>query len=124
MRVSIEVQREPGLARAAIAALSALCDAAAMIQHNEYFEQKVQSLAFERHGLKASVGVIEAGSYRFETALAERMTVVSGLLEAKLPGSSDFVPFATGTYFEVAANSAFEVRVAGPSSYLCEYFRS
>ena len=93
-----------------------------MIKHNEYFDQQVQSLAFERHGLKASVGVIAPGTYRFETALAERMNVVSGLLEAKLPGSEQFIPFAAGSYFEIAANSAFEVRVTHESAYLCEYF--
>ena len=93
-----------------------------MIQHNNYFDKKVQSLAFERHGLKASVGVAEPGTYRFETKAAERMNVVSGLLEAKLPNADSFVPFPAGTYFEIAANSAFEVKVSQVSSYLCEYF--
>ena len=94
----------------------------AMIKHSQYFENKVQSLAFERNSLKASVGVIEPGTYRFETAAAERMTVISGLLEAKLPSSDEFVPFSAGTYFEIGPNSAFEARVSAVSSYLCEYF--
>ena len=48
-----------------------------MLKHNTYFEGAVQSLGFERNGLRASVGVIVPGEYHFGTGAAERMTVTS-----------------------------------------------
>ena len=92
-----------------------------MLKHNSYFEGNVQSVGFERNGLRASVGVIAPGEFHFGTAAAERMTVTSGLLQARLPGG-EWQSFAAGSYFEVAANSGFDVRaVGGPAAYLCEY---
>ena len=92
-----------------------------MLKHNSYFEGAVQSVGYQRNGLRGSVGVIAPGEYHFGTEAAERMTVVSGLLQAKLPGS-DWANFPAGTYFEVGANSGFAVRaVGGPAAYLCEY---
>jgi len=95
-----------------------------MIKHNTYFDGAVQSVGFERNGLKATVGVIAPGEYHFGTGAAERMTVVSGALRAKLPGS-DWQAFPTGTYFEIPANSGFDVQaVGGPAAYLCEFLGS
>jgi uncharacterized protein YaiE (UPF0345 family) len=92
-----------------------------MLKHNTYFEGKVQSVGFERNGAKATVGVIAPGEYHFNTAAAERMTVTSGQLRAKMAGG-DWVTYPAGTYFEVAANSAFDVAaVGGPAAYLCEF---
>ena len=92
-----------------------------MTQHNTYFDGQVQSLGFERNGLRATVGVIEPGEYHFNTAAAERMTVISGQLRAKL-AAGEWMTFAAGTYFEVPANSGFDVQaVGGPASYLCEF---
>jgi len=92
-----------------------------MLKHNSYFDGGVQSIGFARHGLRQSVGVIAPGGYRFDTAAAERMTVVSGSLEVRLDGESEYRLYPAGTYFEVAANSAFDVRASQPSAYLCEY---
>lgn len=92
-----------------------------MLKHNTYFEGRVQSIGFDRHGMRATVGVIAAGEYHFNTAAAERMTVISGQLSAKLPGG-DWQCFPAGTYFEVAANSGFDVRAdGGAAAYLCEF---
>ena len=57
-----------------------------MLKHNSYFDGAVQSVGYERNGMRATVGVIAPGEHHFGTAAAERMTVVSGLLQAKLPG--------------------------------------
>lgn len=92
-----------------------------MLKHNTYFDGAVQSLGFERNGLRASVGVIVPGEYHFGTGAAERMTVTSGLLRAKLPGG-DWQSYPAGSYFEIAANSGFDVQaVGGPAAYLCEF---
>lgn len=91
-----------------------------MLKHNSYFEGNVQSIGFDRHGFKATVGVIAPGEYRFNTGAAERMTVVSGQLAAKLDGA--WQTFSAGTYFEVPADSVFDVKaIGGPAAYLCEF---
>ena len=92
-----------------------------MLKHNTYFEGGVQSIGFERNHLRASVGVIAPGEYHFGTAAAERMTVVSGLLQAKV-GELGWLNYPAGTSFEIGANSGFDVRaVGGPAAYLCEF---
>ena len=92
-----------------------------MLKHNTYFEGKVQSVGFERNGARATVGVIAPGEYHFNTSAAERMTVVSGLLRAKIAGG-EWITYPTGTYFEAPANSGFDVAAAGgPAAYLCEF---
>lgn len=92
-----------------------------MLKHNSYFEGAVQSVGFERNGLRATVGVIAPGEYHFNTAAAERMTVTSGTLQANIAGSG-WQTYPAGTAFEVAANSGFDVRAeGGAAAYLCEF---
>ena len=90
-----------------------------MLKHNAYFEGKVQSVGYERLGRRMSVGVIEVGEYHFGTEAPERMTVVSGELQAKI--GSDWRIYPAGTSFEVPGKSGFDVRAEQPSAYLCEY---
>lgn len=91
-----------------------------MLKHNTYFDGRVQSVGFERNGLKATVGVIAPGQYHFNTGAAERMTVISGELRANLGG--EWRTYAAGTAFEVKANSGFDVEaVGGAAAYLCEF---
>jgi purine/pyrimidine-nucleoside phosphorylase len=93
-----------------------------MLKHNSYFDGGVQSVGFERNGLRATVGVIAPGEFHFNTAAAERMSVVSGQLSVKFAGTAEWQTFAAGTYFEIAANSSFDVRaVGGSTAYLCEF---
>lgn len=92
-----------------------------MTSHNTYFDGGVQSLGFEREGRRATVGVVEPGTYSFDTDAPERMTVVSGELEARLPGADGWSVHPQGTVFEVAGSSTFEVRASAPSAYLCEF---
>jgi uncharacterized protein YaiE (UPF0345 family) len=91
------------------------------IQHNSYFDAGVQSLASERNGRKFSVGIISKGTYHFGTDLAERMTVISGMLVAKLDGTDEWVVFPAGTNFEIPAKSGFDVKATADTAYQCEY---
>jgi uncharacterized protein YaiE (UPF0345 family) len=91
-----------------------------MLKHNTYFENKVQSIGFERHGRRHTVGVVDVGEFHFNTDGAERMTVVSGELHARMAGGT-WVAYPAGTSFEVAAKSGFDVKAAGPSAYWCEF---
>jgi uncharacterized protein YaiE (UPF0345 family) len=97
-----------------------------LFKHNTYFDGRVQSIGFTRHGLNATVGVIGPGEHRFNTGAPERMTVVSGELRVRMDrpegGQSEWRAYPAGTYFEVAANSAFDVQASGgPAAYLCEF---
>lgn len=91
-----------------------------MLKHNTYFDGNVQSVGFERLGRRMTVGVIAPGEYHFGTDAPERMTVVSGELEAKI-GSDGWRAYPAGTVFEVAGKSGFDVRAKAPSAYLCEF---
>ena len=92
-----------------------------MTTHNTYFDGGVQSLGFERRGRRATVGVIEPGTYRFDTGAPERMTVITGELFALLPGADGWCTYPQGTVFEIDGDSAFEVRADAPAAYLCEF---
>lgn len=92
-----------------------------MPEHNSYFEGKVQSVGFQRHGRRQTVGVVDVGEFHFGTDAPERMTVVSGELWARLPGDAAFRPFPAGSAFEVPGKSGFDVKATAPAAYLCEF---
>ena len=91
------------------------------LTHNTYFDDAVQSIGFERGGARQSVGVMAAGEYHFGTDAPERMTVVQGELVVRLPGFDACQAYGPGTAFEVPGASGFDLQVAAPTAYLCEY---
>lgn len=92
-----------------------------MIEVNEYFDGAVKSLSLKTSTLPATVGVMEPGEYTFNTAAAEKITVVSGVMNIKLPGSDDFVAFDEGASFDVPGDSAFDIKLDAQVAYLCLY---
>ena len=92
-----------------------------MFNVNEYFDGKVASIAFQTETLPATVGVMAVGEFEFGTSQKETMTVVSGALTAKLPGSDDWKTFSTDEHFIVEANEKFQLKVAVETAYLCTY---
>jgi len=92
-----------------------------MFETNEYFDGKVKSIAFQTETLPATVGVMAAGEYVFNTGDKEKMTVVSGALTIQLPGEDSETTYTAGESFDVAANSSFNVKVAVDTAYLCLY---
>lgn len=88
---------------------------------NQYFDNKVTSIAFQTATKPATVGVMEIGEYEFGTSEFETMTVVSGALTVKLPDSSDWQTFEAGQSFTVEANQKFQVKVEVETAYLCTY---
>jgi len=100
---------------------TAPCFILAMLKHSTYFEGGVQSVGFERNGRRHTVGVVDQGEFHFGTDAAERMTIVSGELWARLPGDAAFRAFPAGTTFEVPAKSGFDVKALAPAAYLCEF---
>jgi len=90
-----------------------------MLKHNSYFDGGVQSIGFERLGRRMTVGVIAPGEYHFGTDSPERMTIVSGELEAKI--GNEWRGYPAGTVFEVPGKSGFDVRAREAAAYLCEF---
>jgi uncharacterized protein YaiE (UPF0345 family) len=88
---------------------------------NEYFDGKVKSISFQTATLPATVGVMAPGDYEFPTSQKETMTVVSGALTVKLPGSDDWLEFEAGSGYVVDANETFQLKVAVDTAYLCTY---
>ena len=92
-----------------------------MLKHNSYFDGGVQSIGFERNGRRMTAGVIDRGSFHFDTGAPERMTVTSGELHVRTAGSAEWQRYPAGTSFEVPAKTGFDVRADAPSAYLCEF---
>jgi len=92
-----------------------------MFKINEYFDGKVKSIAFQTATLPATVGVMAAGDYVFNTDDEEKMTVISGALTIKLSKDSEATTYTAGESFDVEANSAFDVKVTEDTAYLCVY---
>ncbi|MFI3331480.1 MAG: pyrimidine/purine nucleoside phosphorylase [Rikenellaceae bacterium] len=92
-----------------------------MFNKNEYFDGKVASLAFEGAEGKATAGVMAAGEYEFGTSTIEIMTVISGEMDVKLPGESEFKTYKKFETFQVAKDVKFAVRTSADTAYLCLY---
>ena len=88
---------------------------------NNYFDNKVTSIAFQTATKPATVGVMESGEYEFGTSEFETMTVVSGALTVKLPNNDDWQTFNAGEQFTIDANQKFNVKVEVETAYLCTY---
>lgn len=92
-----------------------------MLTHQTYFDGAVHSVGFERNGRKHTIGAIGRGEFHFGTESPERMAIVSGELEVRLDGSTEWRRYAMGTTFEVPGNSGFDCRATEAVGYLCEY---
>ncbi len=92
-----------------------------MIKTNEYYDGKVRSLEFENTQGKFTAGVMQPGEWSFDAPTREWMILTRGAWEARLPGTTEFVPFAEGESFQIEGGETFTVRVLEESSYICPY---
>ena len=94
----------------------------AVTKANVYFDGKVvsHSIVFP-DGSKKTLGLIYPGSFHFGTAKAERMEIVAGDCVVKLNGSEAKNTYNEGQFFDVPANSGFDISI---SSGICEYICS
>jgi hypothetical protein len=92
-----------------------------MLNVNAYFEDQVMSIAFQGEQLATTVGVMSVGEFTFATTQYEKMTVIDGALQVKLPEATSFQSFNSGDRFEIAANASFDVKVIRPTAYHCTY---
>jgi|SRR5690606_9364809 len=90
------------------------------ISHNVYFDGKVQSLALETDQGKATLGVMKKGSYEFSASTAERMVVISGVMNVKLQDAS-WMKYLEHEEFNVKANATFDIICDTDVAYICYY---
>ncbi|GMW01279.1 MAG: hypothetical protein AMXMBFR84_24160 [Candidatus Hydrogenedentota bacterium] len=90
---------------------------------NVYFDGKVVShTVLFSDGSKKTLGLIYPGSYSFNTGAAERMEMTAGTSRVKQAGESEWKTYGAGTYFDVPANSSFEIAVDnGVAEYVCSF---
>lgn len=92
-----------------------------MLKTNQYFDGKVASIGLQTSTLPATVGVMDIGTYTFDTNQHEVMTVISGKLTVKLPNSEQWNDYTDGDSFEVAAGASFDLQVPIQTAYFCTY---
>ena len=92
-----------------------------MMNVNEYFDGNVKSIGFENEEGRATAGVMATGEYEFGTSENELVKIVSGELQARLPGSDSLQTYRAGKQFTVAANEKFQVKVIQMTAYICFY---
>ena len=103
--------------------LEKLENVSATIKANVYFDGKVVSHTFElKNGSKKTAGIIYSGKYKFDTKTYERMDIIDGSCKVRLINQTDWKVYEAGTFFEVPANSSFEIAVeVCITQYLCSY---
>ena len=90
---------------------------------NIYFDGQVTSrTVIDSDGTRKTLGIMMPGSYTFETDLAEHMEILAGEVEVELSGGdSNWELIKAGEYFEVPANSSFDIKVNEITDYCCTY---
>ncbi len=89
---------------------------------NIYFNGGVTSrTVLFADGTKKTLGIALPGEYEFSTGAAEVMEILSGELDAKLPGRDGWLRFVGGESFEVPANSTFTIKVLTLTDYCCSF---
>jgi uncharacterized protein YaiE (UPF0345 family) len=92
-----------------------------MFKTNEYFDEKVKSIAFSTSSGPATMGVMAAGEYEFGTSTVEHMTVISGIMAVQLPDEQEWKEYKPFDIFIVPKDRKFKLRIAYDAAYLCLY---
>ena len=91
---------------------------------NQYFDGQVTSrTVVEADGSTKTLGIMNPGSYTFDTQLAEHMEILAGHCEVEFPDDSNVETIKGGEYFEVPANSSFNIKVLEVTDYCCTYIK-
>ena len=89
---------------------------------NQYFDGQVTSrTVIETDGSKKTLGIMMPGAYTFGTELAEHMEILAGHVEVEFPDDGNKETIKGGEYFEVPANSSFDIKVLEVTDYCCSY---
>ena len=95
----------------------------AITKANVYFDGKVvsHSILFPDKS-KKTLGLIYPGKFHFGTGKSERMEIVAGECQTKLDGQSTVNDYVAGPFFDIPANSGFDIEVKlGICEYVCSF---
>ena len=95
----------------------------AIAKANVYFDGKVvsHSILFPDNS-KKTLGLIYPGKFHFGTGKSERMEIIAGECQTKLDGQLIGNHYAVGQFFDVPANSGFDIEVkSGICEYICSF---
>ncbi len=89
-----------------------------------YFDGQVTSRTILfADGTRKTLGVMMPGVYEFATEKAERMEMLSGNVEVRLPNEASWQSIPEGGCFDIPAHSTFSIKVKkGIADYCCSYF--
>jgi purine/pyrimidine-nucleoside phosphorylase len=89
---------------------------------NIYFDGAVTSRTIKfADGESKTLGIMQPGDYHFSTGKRELMEILSGDVQVQLPGEQQWRRYVSGDSFDVAANSAFDIKVASLTDYCCSF---
>lgn len=90
---------------------------------NIYFDGKVTSrIVIDSDGTRKTLGIMMPGNYTFRTELSEHMEILAGKVEVEIKGEeANCENIKAGEYFEVPANSSFDIKVKEITDYCCTY---
>lgn len=89
---------------------------------NVYFDGQVTSrTVIQADGNKKTLGIMMPGSYTFGTEAAEHMEILAGEVEVTFQDDNNVEIIKGGEYFEVPANSSFDIKVNKVTDYCCTY---
>jgi uncharacterized protein YaiE (UPF0345 family) len=93
------------------------------LKANVYFNGKVVShTLLLADGGKKTVGLIYPGAYHFDTRAAEKMEIIAGACQVKQKNEKEWKSYAAGSFFDVPADSGFDIKVdGGIAEYLCHF---
>jgi uncharacterized protein YaiE (UPF0345 family) len=92
-----------------------------MLKVNEYYDGQVKSIAFKTPEGPATVGVMAKGEYEFGTSAKEILTILSGNVTVKLPGSGVWKDFKESETFVVETGQKFQLKISDDVAYICLY---
>jgi uncharacterized protein YaiE (UPF0345 family) len=89
---------------------------------NIYFNGNVTSRALTLpSGETKTLGIMQIGEYKFDTAAKELMEIQAGEVDVLLPGAANWKTVGAGESFEVPGNSVFDIKVKAVTDYCCSY---
>jgi len=98
-------------------------DVTVICKANIYFEGKVIShTVLFKDGSKKTIGLIQPGSFKFNTDAPEKMEITVGNCLVRRAGERQWNSFSAGEYFQVPGESWFEIVVDGNIvEYICSF---
>ncbi len=98
-------------------------DVTVMCKANIFFDGKVVShTVLSKDGKKKTIGVIQLGSFTFNTDTPEKMEITAGSCWVRRAGEKQWNSYVAGSCFEVPGESWFEIVVEGSTlEYICSF---